>query len=174
MTELIVVRKLLGAPLSDVVDQEIATRPDRVVAAWTVPAPGREALISHGLPRLPEKLFQPRLQDTSVPEVEYDGDRYYRIGDFGRSGIVGSLDGSSEVHVVFAERQTRQLLNSTLDGFVDAIWRWTRLIQLLEGDLDDFELVEDALELFVASQRAADPTASSRTDWAWADLVEGF
>lgn len=174
MTDLIVVRQLLEAPLSDVVDPEIATRPDGVVESWTVPAPGRETLIRHGLPSLPEKLFQPRLQRTSVPEVEYDGDLYYRIGDLGRSGVVGALDDSSEVHVVFAQRRRRQVLNSTLAGFVDAIWRWSKVVQLVEGNLDDFELVEDSLELFVASQRAADPVASSRADWAWADLVEGF
>jgi hypothetical protein len=166
-------RRLLDAPLADVVRGAPATHPETaVIAMWDLPEGARNTLVAYGLPTgMPG--FVADVQLSAAPELASADGQFYRLGRWGRLWVIGAKPGTSEVKALNVERNLaiEAVFNSTLSLFVAGVWRWSRL-----GDvLDDYDIaVFDALDLFAHEQRALDPQAAEKEVFGWDEVVDSY
>lgn len=165
-------RKLLDLPLHAITNSMPTVSPSSsIVAAWDVPDLARSVLITFGLPGT--GAFEPDPEPSIDPELECAGRQFYRLGQWGGLWIIGVEAGTSEVVCINRNRPDRvdAVCNSSLSTFVIAVWRWSRIDEVL--DPWD-ETMYDALDLFVQEQRALDRVAGAAACFAWDAVIESY
>lgn len=170
------VEGLLDRPLAEVVLPELSVHSQADLLTWDIPLSEKSVLMQHGLPAVEGKLFQPDIQNEKRPSLRSPQGSLYKVGVLGPRLAVGVTKGQSRVLVVssIAPADVRGVFNSSLGGFIDAMWRWARLLLVLDDALEDIDFIDGALDLFRDWQRIADPMPAGSEPSMWDALVEGW
>ena len=161
-------RDYLHRPISELIVPEAQVLvPAEAVREWLVDPAGLRAYTTWGLPTVGTGQLVPDPQPARHPGGHNGEDAYKLATEWAQP--IGVLAGSG--HLVRLDETHPLFVNSTLEAFVEAAWRYLWLIREEGGHADDenFEL----LDVFLDRMRQIDPEIGSDPDSSfWPSVVE--
>jgi len=179
------VRESLTCPLDDLVGLLPHSVLSAAGAGWRLPADDIAALTRCGVPVMPDRHPEDRIQlegdiqRDPEPALKLPAIQAYRLGTYWRH-VLGAVLDSGVVVGISGDPSDHFPINTSTARFVDVAWRWAVVTHFLSplsqrDEDEDWALYDQCFDDFRQYFRRTDPEAAADTGYRfWRDIVNDY